>query len=124
MWIQYSDPTCYVGFWHVDVRWNDIAGKLPEVRRRQLLQRLVREIAQNFKTDLRFQSSAAAALQEVAEAYLVGLFEDTNLCVIHAKRLCTPDVVVVFSSFIATKKEEQILFASLDNALVYQEFDV
>ncbi|XP_062348512.1 uncharacterized protein LOC134043796 [Cinclus cinclus] len=42
-------------------------------------QRLVREIAQDFKTDLRFQSSAVMALQEASEAYLVGLFEDTNL---------------------------------------------
>ncbi|XP_028735492.2 uncharacterized protein LOC114700184 [Peromyscus leucopus] len=42
-------------------------------------QRLVREIAQDFKTDLRFQSSAVMALQEACEAYLVGLFEDTNL---------------------------------------------
>ena len=50
-------------------------------------QRLVREIAQDFKTDLRFQSSAVAALQEASEAYLVGLFEDTNLCAIHAKRV-------------------------------------
>ncbi|CAI7921022.1 unnamed protein product [Closterium sp. NIES-53] len=50
-------------------------------------QRLVREIAQDFKTDLRFQSSAVMALQEAAEAYLVGLFEDTNLCAIHAKRV-------------------------------------
>ncbi|XP_051999853.1 uncharacterized protein LOC127655866 [Xyrauchen texanus] len=41
-------------------------------------QRLVREIAQDFKTDLRFQSSAVMALQESSEAYLVGLFEDTN----------------------------------------------
>ncbi|XP_004384068.2 histone H3.1-like [Trichechus manatus latirostris] len=49
-------------------------------------QRLVREIAQDFKTDLRFQSSAVMALQEACEAYLVGLFEDTNLCAIHAKR--------------------------------------
>ncbi|XP_055606028.1 uncharacterized protein LOC129754929 [Uranotaenia lowii] len=47
-------------------------------------QRLVREIAQDFKTDLRFQSSAVMALQEASEAYLVGLFEDTNLCAIHA----------------------------------------
>ncbi|XP_037417043.1 histone H3.3-like [Triticum dicoccoides] len=39
-------------------------------------QRLVREIAQDFKTDLRFQSHAVLALQEAAEAYLVGLFED------------------------------------------------
>uniref|UniRef100_A0A2K6C9N2 Core Histone H2A/H2B/H3 domain-containing protein n=1 Tax=Macaca nemestrina TaxID=9545 RepID=A0A2K6C9N2_MACNE len=51
------------------------------------LQRLVREIAQDFKTDLRFQSSAVMALQEASEAYLVGLFEDTNLCAIHAKRV-------------------------------------
>ncbi|XP_040017598.2 histone H3-like [Gasterosteus aculeatus] len=50
-------------------------------------QRLVREIAQDFKTDLRFQSSAVMALQESSEAYLVGLFEDTNLCAIHAKRV-------------------------------------
>jgi histone H3 len=50
-------------------------------------QRLVREIAQDFKSDLRFQGSAVLALQEAAEAYLVGLFEDTNLCSIHAKRV-------------------------------------
>jgi histone H3 len=50
-------------------------------------QRLVREIAQDFKTDLRFQGSAVLALQEAAEAYLVGLFEDTNLAAIHAKRV-------------------------------------
>lgn len=50
-------------------------------------QRLVREIAQDFKADLRFQSSAILALQEAAEAYLIGLFEDTNLCAIHAKRV-------------------------------------
>ncbi|XP_024515236.1 histone H3.3 isoform X1 [Selaginella moellendorffii] len=69
-------------------------------------QRLVREIAQDYKvgslvllvflltlgclwnqTDLRFQSHAVLALQEAAEAYLVGLFEDTNLCAIHAKRV-------------------------------------
>jgi len=50
-------------------------------------QRLVREIAQDFKSDLRFQSSAIMALQEASEAYLVGLFEDTNLCAIHAKRV-------------------------------------
>ncbi|XP_037072236.1 histone H3-like [Pollicipes pollicipes] len=48
---------------------------------------LVREIAQDFKTDLRFQSSAFMTLQEASEAYLVGLFEGTNLCAIHAKRV-------------------------------------
>jgi len=50
-------------------------------------QRLVREIAQDYKSDLRFQSAAVAALQEASESYLVGLFEDTNLCAIHAKRV-------------------------------------
>nr|GEY42488.1 histone H3.2 [Tanacetum cinerariifolium] len=50
-------------------------------------QRLMREIAQDFKTDLRFQSSAVFALQEASEAYLVGVFEDTNICAIHAKRV-------------------------------------
>nr|KAJ0227045.1 hypothetical protein LSAT_V11C100003170 [Lactuca sativa] len=41
----------------------------------------------DFKTDMRFQSSVVAALQEALEAYLVGLFEDNNLCAIHAKRM-------------------------------------
>ena len=57
-------------------------------------QRLVREIAGDSKVILsplcgkvRFQSLAIKALQEAAEAYLVGLFEDTNLCAIHAKRV-------------------------------------
>jgi histone H3/H4 len=50
-------------------------------------QRLVRDIAMNFKAELRFQSQAVFALQEAAEAFLVALFEDTNLCAIHAKRV-------------------------------------
>ena len=57
-------------------------------------QRLVREIAGDSKVILsplcgkiRFQSAAVMALQEAAEAYLVGLFEDTNLCAIHARRV-------------------------------------
>jgi histone H3 len=55
--------------------------------RRAPFQRLVREIAQDVKDNLRFQSNAVAALQEAAEAYLVSVFEDTNLCAIHAKRV-------------------------------------
>lgn len=50
-------------------------------------QRLVREVAQDFRADLRFQSTAILALQEASEAYLVGLFEDANMCAIHAKRV-------------------------------------
>jgi len=55
--------------------------------RRLPFQRLVREIAINYKLGLRFQSVALLALQEVAESFLVSLFEDTNLCAIHAKRV-------------------------------------
>jgi histone H3 len=54
--------------------------------RRAPFQRLVREIAQDYKSDLRFQQSAVDALQEASESYLVSLFEDTNLCAIHARR--------------------------------------
>ena len=50
-------------------------------------QRLVREITQDYKTDLRFQSAAILCLQEAAEAYLVRLFDDANLCAIHARRV-------------------------------------
>ena len=55
--------------------------------RRLPFQRLVREIAQDYKARLNFASGAILALQEAAEAYLVGLFKDTNLCAIHAKRI-------------------------------------
>ena len=48
-------------------------------------QHLVREIAMDYRMELRFQSAAITALQEASEAYLVGLFEDSNLCAIHAK---------------------------------------
>ena len=50
-------------------------------------QRLVREIAVTCKTDIRFQAAALEALQEAAEAYLIGLFEDTQLCALHARRV-------------------------------------
>lgn len=49
--------------------------------------RLIREIAQDFKGDLRFNSNALAALQEASEHYMIKLFEDANLCAIHAKRV-------------------------------------
>lgn len=50
-------------------------------------QRLVREITQSFKHELYWQSTAILALQEASEAFLVGLFEQSNLCAIHAKRV-------------------------------------
>ena len=50
-------------------------------------QRLVKTIAHDIRPETRFQSSAVLALQEASEAYLVGLFEDTNMCAIHANRV-------------------------------------
>ena len=57
-------------------------------------QRLVREIASDSEViksplcgKVRFQSAAIMALQEATEAYLIGLFEDSNLCAIHARRV-------------------------------------
>ena len=41
----------------------------------------------DFKTDLRYQGTAILALQEAAEAYLIGLYEDTQMCAIHGKRV-------------------------------------
>lgn len=62
--------------------------------RKAPFQRLVREIAQDLSrehkhisADLRFQSTAVLALQEASEAYLIGLFEDANVCAIHGKRV-------------------------------------
>ncbi len=78
-------------------RWRPGTVSLREIRRYQKstellirklpFQRLVREIAHEYCEDLRFQSAAIYALQEAAEAFLVGLFEDTNLCALHAKRV-------------------------------------
>ena len=50
--------------------------------------RLVRQVQQGLAPhDFRWQAAALVALQEAAEAHLVGLFEDANLCAIHAKRV-------------------------------------
>jgi histone H3 len=62
----------------------------------------VREIAQDFKSDLRFQSSAIGALQESVESYLVSLFEDTNLCAIHAKRVTIQSVSITAPTSVAS----------------------
>ena len=65
---------------HYQKRTNLLIRKLP-------FQQLIRELTQKFKVDVRFRSSALMALQEAAEAYLIRIFEDTNLCAIHAKRV-------------------------------------
>ena len=79
------------------LRWRPGTVALREVKRYQKtvanllprapFQRLVRNIVSDMDHQLRFQSTALAALQEASEAYLVGVFEDTNLCAIHANRV-------------------------------------
>lgn len=62
--------------------------KSTELLMRKLpFQRLIKSIAHEIKSDSRFQSSAVLALQEASEAYLVGLFEDTNMCAVHSNRV-------------------------------------
>ena len=48
---------------------------------------MVRELAANIDNQKRFQESALQAIQEAAEAYIVTLLEEANLCAIHAKRI-------------------------------------
>ncbi len=55
--------------------------------RKAPFQRVVCQIALKIKKDVRFQSTAILALQEASEAYMVGMFEDTNLAALHAKRV-------------------------------------
>merc|ERR1712183_86782 len=50
-------------------------------------QRIVKDITHQYKTDIRYRSSAIEALQHACEAFMTSLFEDTNLCAIHAKRV-------------------------------------
>ena len=78
-------------------RWRPGTVTLREIRKYQKntdllmrkapFQHLVREIACDIKSDLLMQSTALLALQEASEAYLVGLFNDTNECALHAKRV-------------------------------------
>ena len=65
--------------------------------KRSPFQKLIREISQEYRVcpdgpgtpsiQVRFQSTAIAALQEAAENFIVGLFEDINLLAVHAKRV-------------------------------------
>ena len=59
--------------------------------------RLVREIAQDIRTDLQFQASALLALQEGAEAYLVCLFKDSFLCNMYARSVALKPADIQFA---------------------------
>ena len=74
-----------------EIRWYQQSTDL--LFRKLPFQRLVQEITAKlfFFDKYRFQGTALLALQEASEAYLVGLFEDSNLCAIHAKRVTVMD---------------------------------
>ena len=65
--------------------------------KRSPFQKLIREISQEYRVcpdgpgtpsvQVRFQSTAIAALQEAAENFIIALFEDVNLLAVHAKRV-------------------------------------
>jgi histone H3 len=60
--------------------YNNLIPRIP-------FQRLCREIALDYKCNVRFTATGLAALHEAAESFLVGLFQDGMLCCIHAKRV-------------------------------------
>ena len=65
--------------------------------RRLPFQRVIKETPQSIREDLQFQSTAIMALQKVGEAFLVGLLEQANLCMLHAKQVTVmpKDVLLV-----------------------------
>jgi histone H3 len=58
--------------------------------------KLVKELANDYKTDLRFTKVAMEAIHEAAEMYLVSLFEMANLAAIHAKRVTIKPTDIIF----------------------------
>ena len=82
---------------HKQFKWKPGTHSLCEIRfyqkstalllRRLPFLRLIREVAQDFKTVLHFTAKLAYTLQSTAEDYLVRLFGDSNLCAIHANHV-------------------------------------
>jgi histone H3 len=65
---------------HYTATVDHIVPKLP-------FQRLIREIIQKINDEIRIQRSAVGILHEMTEEYIVKLFQDANLCVLHAGRV-------------------------------------
>ncbi|OAF60365.1 hypothetical protein VC83_03246 [Pseudogymnoascus destructans] len=108
---------------------------LGDIRRQQLdtsliipklpFQRLVREIAEDFKSNLRFQQSAILALQEAAECFLIREFEMTNLLTIHAKRVTIQAKDMILTWTLHTyKAQKQQIKRDVQSALSKAHFTV
>ena len=94
-WKEGGGKPAFMGAIKKPHQWKPGTVALREIRRYQkstellccklCVARLIREVAQGFRTNLHFQATALMALQEAMEAWLVRLFEGMNLCVIHGK---------------------------------------
>ena len=81
---------------HKPHRWKPGTVALREIRNqqkststacpKQAIERLIREIAGSFKSDVRFNKQALLALQEGTEQYIVELFKQSQSFAIHAGR--------------------------------------
>lgn len=99
-------------------RWRPGTKALIEIRRYQKstellirkapFERLVREIAQDFKTDLRFGKQAILALQDAAESYLVNVLEDAYFCALHAKRVTLMAIDIKLAMRLRKTKEAKL----------------
>ena len=110
----------------VSLNYKGKGGSLGEIRYLQMktnllieklsFQCLVRELSNKIMEEefrghfggepCRYQSGVIAALQEAAKLYLVELFEDTNLCVIHAKRVTIMPKYVLLAQRIQGEKRK------------------
>ncbi|MCO5550373.1 hypothetical protein L7F22_003857 [Adiantum nelumboides] len=75
--------------------------------------RLAKEIMQNYQMTYRIQGIALEALQEVAEYQLVSLFEDTNLCAIHAKRVTIMSKDIALARQFKGERETKLDFCAI-----------
>ena len=73
-----------VAFWEIQQFQKSTEFLIRKLPFSQLVHEIALEVG---KYDLCFKGSTIICLQEVAEAYVVGLMEDANLCAIHAKRV-------------------------------------
>ena len=60
---------------------------IPKLRFQRLFREIITDPQIVHRVDLRVQANAILAAQEASEAFLLGLYEDSNLCAIHAKRV-------------------------------------
>ena len=81
----WSQETKEIPTWYREIRRYQKSTEL--LIRKIPFQRLVREVSQEIRADLRFQSTALLALQEAAEDYLVKMFDQVNVCALHARRV-------------------------------------